>query len=401
MKICVFTDSFLPYLSGVTFVAINQSNELARRGHELSIFRPRPKLWRRSFPKPKELNADIGLCEVPLTLPTPPNRPDLRIAVPTFLPSLLKVRRLRPELIHVHTEWGCGWEGVLAARVHNIPVVGTFHTFFADPGYLRQFGLPNLRATRAAMWKFSTTFYNRCDAIICPSRETARVLSSRKLRHPPTVISNGIKAPDMKSISAIETMRKNYGITGSPVFLYLGRVSVEKSMDILLHAFRKVLNDSPNARLVIIGAGPSDPEVADLCSQLDMENSVIRTGMIEHDKLIRENLLRLGDVFVTASKTENQPLSLMEAMSFELPLVAADARGNPELVEHERNGFLFEPDNADQMAKQMRKFTRDHPNLTERMGKASGDMIRDHYLPNVGAKLEELYTSLIARQPGG
>lgn len=396
MKICVFTDSFLPYLSGVTFVAINQSNELARRGHDLTVFRPRPNLWRRSFPRPEELNAGIRLCEVPLTLPTPPSRPDLRITVPTFLSSLLKVRRLHPDMVHVHTEWGCGWEGLLSARVQKVPVVGTFHTFFADPGYLRQFGLPNLRLTRATMWKISTTFYNRCDAVICPSRETARVLSSRKLRHTPTVISNGIKAPDMKPISAIETMRRDYGVTGSPVFLYLGRVSVEKSMEVLMRAFRNVLDDCPKAQLVIVGAGPSDNEVANLCSELDMENSVIRTGMIEHDKLIRENLPRLGDVFVTASKTENQPLSLMEAMSFGLPLVAADARGNPELVEHGRNGFLFEPDNAEQMAEQMREFTRNHPNLTRHMGKASGDIIGDHYLPKTVAKLEELYTSIIA-----
>lgn len=394
MRICMFTDSFLPYLSGVTFVVINQGNELVHRGHDLAVFRPRPKVWRRSFPRPDELDSRIDICEVPVALPTR-KRPDLRIALPTFLSSLRKVRRFRPDLVHVHTEWGCGWEGLLAARTLKIPVVGTFHTFFADPGYLKQFCIPNFRATRAAMWRFSVTFYNRCDAVICPSHETARVLGTKKLRHEPVVISNGIKPPDMKPQSHVDALRTQYGVTGAPVFLYLGRVSVEKSMDVLMRAFRTVLDACPQAQLVVVGAGPSDRVVADLTRELGMGDSVLCTGMIDHDKLIAENYPRLGDVFVTASKTENQPLSLMEAMSFDLPLVAANARGNPELVDHGRNGFLFEPDNAEQMAEQMLLFAKDHPATARRMGAASGEIIREHYVPNVVTRLEDLYQSVL------
>lgn len=390
MRISIFTDSFLPYLSGVTFVVLNQANEMVRRGHEVTIFRPRPKLWKRSFPLPEGVDPAIAVHDVPVALPTR-KRPDLRIALPTFLYSLAKVRRFRPDVVHAHTEWGCGWEGLLAARTLRIPVVGTFHTFFAEPGYLRQFGLPNFRATRAAMWRFSTAFYNRCDTIICPSQETKRILMTHKMRREPFVVSNGIQQPVIKSDAEIRTLRSEYGVTGSPVFIYVGRVSMEKSMEVALQAFRLVLDKAPQAQLVIVGAGPSDKAVASETKRLGMEKAVLCTGMIDHETLIRDNIFLLGDVFVTASKTENQPLSLMEGMSFNLPLVAADAKGNPELVEHGRNGYVFEPDNPEQMAQFMQTFVDNHPEQAGRMGAESGKIIQEHLVPNVVAKLEDLY----------
>lgn len=393
MRVCYFTDSFLPYLSGVTFVVMNQGNELVRRGHGVAVFSPKPKFWRNCEDRPDELHPDIEMHRVPMSFPTR-SRPNLRVTVPTFLSSLRHVRRFRPDIVHVHTEWGCGWEGLLAARALRIPVVGTFHTFFADPGYLKQFHLPNYRATRAVMWRYSVTYYNRCDALICPSQSARNNLLSKHVRKNPTTISNGIIEPEVKSDDAIRVLRERYGVRGSPVFIYVGRVSVEKSLEVVLQAFKKVLSGCPESQLVIVGDGPTDDALDAEAERLGISSAVLRTGAIDHDVLVSESIPRLGDVFVTASDTENQPLSLMEAMSFGLPLVAADAKGNPELLEDGRNGFLFPPGDADTMAAKMQRFV-DTPALAASMGRESDTLIRPHYVPNVVDRLEDLYTDTV------
>ena len=77
-------------------------------------------------------------------------------------------------------------------------------------------------------------------------------------------------------------------------------------------------------------------------------------------------------MFVTASKTENQPMSILEAMSFGLPVVGAAAKGIPELVQHEHNGMLFEADNHEEMAKRMLRMSY-KTKMCRRMGRKRND----------------------------
>lgn len=142
MRVSIFTDSFLPFTSGVTFSVLNQAAELSKRGHEISIFRPKPS--RRAKVADVEIPPGVQIYNVPFGIPVP-RVPQLRLTLPSVVSSLFRLRKINPDIVHINTEWGCGWEGLIASSLLRKPTIGTFHTFFADPGYLKSFGLPSFK----------------------------------------------------------------------------------------------------------------------------------------------------------------------------------------------------------------------------------------------------------------
>ncbi|AKJ65491.1 glycosyltransferase [Kiritimatiella glycovorans] len=392
MRICMFTDSFLPRVSGVSFAVINQANELVKRGHEVTIFRPRP-MKDAGGDALNEMHPEARIHDLPISIPTR-KFPDLNIAVPSFFPAYQTVREFRPELIHVHTEWGCGWEGLLQSRIRNVPVIGTFHTFYAEPGYLRHFYMPDTRLTKEMMWKYSITFFNRCNAVISPSRTVKRFLMLKGLKWEPTVISNGIREPELRADEEIAALREQYGIRDTFNFIYIGRVSGEKSLDVAVEAFRQVYLKHKHARFVIVGDGSANRELDRLIPRAGIESAVVRVGRVTHDRLIADNIPRLGDAFITASKTENQPVSLLEAMAFGLPIIGPRSRGIPELVEHGVNGYLFRPDDAGRMAGLMNALVEDRA-LMDSMRQGAAEKVRPHAISNVAERLETIYRNAI------
>ena len=357
MRIAIFTDSFLPHISGVCSAVINQANALCKLGHEVMIFRPKAfgANAKKRLERTGELHAKIR--DVLISVPSM-RQPGLRIALPTVAPTLPVLRHFKPDLIHVHTEWGCGWEGVMLAKMLRKPLVGTFHTFFAEPEYLKQFHLPNHRLTREMMWRYSVFFYNHCDRVLSPSRSVAQQLMEKGIDSPPHLVSNGIPNYDLLPESDVAALRTARGLDG-PCLVYAGRLSEEKSLPVLLRAFRLVIPRVPGVRLLIIGDGPAMKDLREQTAEMGLSGSVQFTGRVPHIELMKQNLLRLGDVFVTASKTENQPVSLLEAMVFGLPIVGPDARGIPELVHHGENGVLFPPDDEEAMAAGMVRLLTD------------------------------------------
>jgi 1,2-diacylglycerol 3-alpha-glucosyltransferase len=391
MRICLFTDSFLPYISGVSSAVFNQANELAARGHEISIFHPRPKREDR-LDQVAGLDPSIKLFGLPFSVPTP-NIPKLRFSVPLFLFTYRRLNIASPDLIHVHTEFGCGLEGLLLGRWKRVPVIGTFHTFFAEPEYLKQFHIPNFAFTRKAMWKYSVTFFNRCSHIVSPSKSVRENLVQRGLSTSATLLSNGIEKIDFRPEAEIREFRQSLGIDDF-AFIYVGRISPEKSLDVLIGAFAQVTRVNPKAKLVIVGAGPSDPDIDEQLAELGIAESVIRVGRIERDILMKENYPLLGDVFITSSKTENQPVSLLEAMAFGLPMIGPRAKGIPELVTHGDDGLIFDPDDEYAMANAMVRLMKDD-SLRLKMSAAAKRNADEHRIDKVGAKLEAIYREAI------
>ncbi len=395
MHVCMFTDSFLPYCSGVTFSVLNQAIELSNRGHRVSIFRPNPGRLRTD--ENIVLPNSVRLYDVPFAVSV--NKvPKLRITLPSLVSSFFRVRKLKPDVVHLSTEWGCGWEGLIASKLLRLPTVGTFHTFFADPGYLKSFGLPRFQLIQSIMWRYSVFFYNSCKTVTSPSNAVKQSLLDHGFKWDPIVIPNGIEQPPRVEFRHLRKRRRELGITG-PSFIYFGRISPEKSLDILVRAFAKVVKRRRRAKLIIVGNGPSEEGLRVLSRELGIEHSLIFLGYVPHEQLIQQNIPLLADTFVTSSKTENQPMSILEAMSFGLPIVGPAAKGIPELVTHERNGLLFETDNIDDMANQMIAMAN-RPKMRLRMGRAALATASNFMMNRVVDRLEQVYVQAITRKKG-
>ena len=392
MRICMFTDSFLPYCSGVTFSVLNQASELVKRGHDVCVFRPKPRKRDIDENTSVDMPKEVEVFDVPFSVGVS-KVPKLRITLPSFISSLWRVRKWDPDVVHMSTEWGCGWEGLIASKLLRKPTVGTFHTFFADPGYLKSFGLPSFKFIQRFMWWYSVRFFNMCRFVTSPSKSVKDALIAHGIRFDPIIIPNGIERPVRVDADDIMKKRNEIGIYG-PAFVYCGRLSPEKSLDVVLKSFALVQKKRRRAKLVIIGDGPVQADLESLAKELGIEDNVIFYGHVSHERLIDENLLLLGDTFVTASKTENQPMSILEAMSFGLPIVGANSKGIPELIEDQVNGLLFEPDNHEEMAQCMLRMANKR-RQRKRMGHGALAFAAEYQMPQVVDRLEEVYQQAI------
>jgi glycosyltransferase involved in cell wall biosynthesis len=390
MRISIFTDSFLPYTSGVTYSVLNQARELVRRGHEISIFRPKPGRGAA----PAELPHGVELYDVPFAVPIP-RVPQLRITLPSFITSLRRLRKINPDIVHLNTEWGCGWEGLVASRLLGKPTIGTFHTFFAEPGYLKSFGLPPCSWLQSLMWGYSVFFFNTCRRVTSPSQAVKQSLLDHGIRSEPVLIPNGIPLPEPIDWRQVKRERMKLQIHG-PSFVYVGRMSPEKSLPVVLEAFAQVQRRRRRARLVMIGDGPSLASLKNQAQELGIASAVEFLGHVDHDRLISERLPLLGDAFVTASKTENQPMSILEAMAMGLPVIGAAAKGIPELVNDGTNGLLFEPDNPRAMASCMLRMAA-HTKRRRTMGQQAMLTAANYNMSHVVDRLESLYQETISR----
>ncbi len=391
MRVAVFTDSFLPYICGATFAALNQINALAAKGHEVRIYCPGSTHDRPHTSETPELHESVSLRTVPFSLPWG-GQPNLNVVFPVMFPTLRDLRKFKPDLIHVHTEWGTGWAGLISAWRLKVPTVGTFHTFWDDPRYVHHFPWPNWRIIQRAMGRYSAAFYSRCSVTVAPSPSVQRHLQERGLES--VIVSNGMPAAPEMSPGEVTALRQSYGIGDEPVLLYLGRVSYEKSLPVCLEAFKKIRPQHPKAKFVMIGDGPEMAIIRAKIRELGLEDAMVLTGAVDHAELIARGLPRLGDVFVTASETENQPVSILEGMSFGLPTLGPRARGIPELVGHNENGLLFDPGSVDQLAAHMDRLLA-QPADRNRLARGALATAHQHGIVRTGERLEALYTACI------
>jgi glycosyltransferase involved in cell wall biosynthesis len=243
------------------------------------------------------------------------------------------------------------------------------------------------------MWRYSLFIFSQCNTVITPSEAVREAMVTRGLRSKPVLVSNGIDSVPLRPHQEIVALRAKYQLHG-PTFIYVGRLSPEKSLDLLLRAFQHVVAHLPEARLVLIGSGPYGPRLNRIVGQLGLHSHVVQLGDVPHHELLSQNLPRLGDVFVTASKTENQPLSIMEALAFGLPVVGVKARGMPELVADGVNGLLCQPDDPIAMARGMMCLMTDEA-LRHRMSKAAIASVAKHAIRHTIDELEQTYRHTI------
>lgn len=187
-------------------------------------------------------------------------------------------------------------------------------------------------------------------------------------------IPNGVDLPVLKK----ESYASNNKI------IYIGRLSYEKGVDILIDAMGIVSSKYPNVKVDIIGDGPE----ADKYKALIKRSGIGRNINLLGEKHNLKSFYLNSDIFVLPSRTEGMSNVLLEAMSYGLPCIATAVGGNKEIIVNGENGFLVKPEMQDGLAESVIELIKDQ-NLRERIGKNarqtieekySIDMIADRYL---------------------
>ena len=359
MRIALTTESYLPYVSGVTVSVDALARGLGARGHEVRVIAPRPargsELPAVGSPGPEPEIAWLDSYQLPRLAP-----PAYRMPWPNpWARALREAERWRPDVVHAQSPFVTGLLARDLARAAGAPLVFTHHTRFADYGhYLGPMAGPGSALTDAYLRRF----WARCAAIVAPSTDLADEIRSRVAedqRARVHVVPTGIDVDGIQALEAVDSRGEAGWPDDAVVIASLGRLAPEKSVDVLLDAAGVAFERSAAARLLVIGGGPSEPDLRRRAAGFG--GRVHMTGALPRLEALAR--LRATDLFVFASRTETQGLVLSEALAAGLPAIAVEGPGVADSVRDGIDGRIVA--------------AAPEPTRAARLGSALGDLVTD------------------------
>ena len=191
-------------------------------------------------------------------------------------------------------------------------------------------------------------FFRRCHVVLCYGQRSRDYVLHHGVE-PDRVMTRCQAAalPDdyrVDDVPALRAARRS----ADPRLLYTGRLSPEKNLSTLLAAFARYVGTRPNARLRLVGDGPSRKSLEEEAARLQIADKVVFTGGIDQRALADEYLS--ATCLVLPSTSEPWGLVVNEALSYGCPVIVSSACGcTPELVDARKTGFVFDPDSVDEL----------------------------------------------------
>jgi len=415
LKILVFND-YAYIEGGAGKVAIESVKKLAEKGHEVIFFSAvGPVSKELSESKIKKI-----ICLGQRDLLNSSNKLDSIISGINNSQAVKKLKELlsewKPDIAHFHgVSKALSWVPISIVNSYNIPTVYTLHDFgllcpnmalydfkaekqcfFYEDGKALKCLLTNCdkRNYPQKLWRYFRfhytkdvlKIYKKIDGFIAVSNSVKEIYknfipSSKEIR----VINNPIKDIDSNAISKTVFKTQNYLTT----FLYIGRLSAEKGIDLLLEAIKEV-----DAKLIIVGSGEMDKLCRDTKSKIDKEKIEI-LGWLDEDKI--HNLMTQCDAVILPSKAkETSGIIIKEAAGYYLPSIVPDQGGVMEFVADGINGLYFKSGNKSSLVKAMQRFVDDSA-LSKKLGAEARKSYEGYYseASKYVEYLEEFYKEII------
>lgn len=389
MHIAHFTNTYHPSISGVVRSVSSFRQALSELGHNVFVFTQYAGGYKDVEPFIfRYLSFNLGLPnDFPATIPISP-----------FMDRLIPTLKL--EVIHAHHPILLGQVAANKAEELNIPLIFTFHTRYRE--YSHYFPIPQetfQEFIKEAIDSWIKDYLKRCDHVIVPSESMRDILTDvYEFDQHVTVVPTGI---DLRPHHAVDRNAVRAGRSWKDDFIIIsvGRLAAEKNWPTLLQAFAEVLSDHSRARLVLIGDGPDRRKLKRLSQQLGIAPRVDFVGKLPFEEVPIH--LNAADLFAFASHTETQGLVTLEAMAAGLPVVAVNAAGTRDVVEHERDGLLTK-DDSHALAAAMKRML-DDPGVLDFFRQASMRKAGELEVGRQAKKLIEVYEQVIeakkARKP--
>jgi len=327
VRVALFTDTYLPEVNGVAKTLGRWAAFLEAQGVPCKVFAPTAET-RAAADQP----SVERFFSIPFLL-----YPECKFAIPNPINIRKALREFRPTLIHVATPFNIGFFGNHYARKHGIPLVASYHTHFDQ--YLSYY---KLQWMEPVLMKYMSWFHADCRKVYVPSRSALEHL--REKGFPPMEIwGRGIRADEFDPRVDREAALRSFGVDPAKfVVLYVGRLALEKSVDVLLEAFRRAPEPARSAmELVIAGDGPLYEE---LRGSIGSEEPIRLLGFVQGRRLAE--LYAASDAFLFPSATETFGNVVLEALASGTPVVGADAGGVRDNVRHGATGLLCPPGDA-------------------------------------------------------
>jgi len=382
MKIIQVTQRFFPAIGGVETYVYNIAKKLVEKGHEVTVYtsdllKDNPQIRLLYSEKDKVDGIRIRRFKAFRLLP--------EIEASTLMPSMItSLLKEEADIIHAHGYYYFpAYLAALARHITGIPLVLTTHS---GP----ESRMPSLRKLyNQTVGKFCL---KTTDQIISLTRRGAEYLTSIGARSEKiSVIPNGVDTNLFSRRTDGYSFREKYGIIGN-VILFVGRLSKVKGLNYLIDAMPEILNEVPDAILLIIGPDFGlKTELRRRAKQLYIEKKVLFTGTLSGAELV--DSYAASDVFVLPSIAESFGIVLLEAMAMGKPVIATDIGAARDLIQNGVNGFIIKPRRPDQIAKAVISLIKNR-NLATKMGDINRKIASEYSWDNITQAISQVYREL-------
>ncbi len=357
MKILITTGIYPPDIGGPATYSKLLFDELPQRGIDVEVLsfgevRHLPKIIRHLFYFFKIIKRIKG-CDVIYA------QDPVSVGLPTMLANIFLKKRF---FIRIAGDYA--WEqGVQRFRVKdNLDIFSLKNNY----GFVVKF-----------FKKIQTWVAKRAEKVVVPSHYFKSIIlnwgiESKKIE----VIYNGIKINEPR-VHKVE----------SKVLLSVGRLVPWKGFKVLIETIPDILQEIPEAKLVIVGSGPQKEELEQTIEKLNLEDKVILVGQLSRDKLLKQK--QLADIFVLNTNWESFSFDTVEAMALGLPVLATKVGSLPELIENNQEGILVEPNDKEAIKNAVIKIFQ-NDNFRQTLVQNAYEKSKQFSIQNTLDKLEKL-----------
>lgn len=386
MRIGIFTDTYLPYVSGLVTSELMLKKSLEEMGNEVYIVTANLQNFKYIYNKKDKI---IKIPGVPIGIY------DARLTSIYNINAINQIKKWKLDIIHSQTEFGIGTFARIVSKQLNIPLVHTYHTMYED--YIYYITKGHFDKPSKKLVEYLTKFY--CDTtvteLIVPSRKIYNIFINKyDVNKKINIIGTGMDI-DRFSINIdkneVDKLKKKYKIKDSDFVIgSVSRLAKEKSVDKIINSFSKIKSKISNAKLLLVGDGPLSSELKELAHNTNYSNDIIFTRKVETSKV--QYYYQLMDIFTTFSVTETQGLTVLEAMASSLPVLVIKDDSFIDYVLDGENGYLFLDTN--EYINDVYKLYKDK-NLYDKFSKKSYELSKLHSFSSFGEKVYEVYKDTI------
>lgn len=387
LNIGIFTDTYTPDINGVSVSVEILRRQLEKLGHNVFVI---TTSLESKFSGITYENGVLRIHGIRLK-----KLYNYRMSMPYSIAAKKYLDAMKLDIIHVHTEFGIGIFGRLYAKSRNIPLVYTYHTMLEDYTHYITKGTSIDPGAKKLVRTVSRAYCNNASAVIAPTEKTKNTLLRYGAKSEIHVIPTGVDisnfSPENIDFHTLSEFRKKYGLENKFTVLYLGRLAPEKSVEVLIDGIKKLSEKRNDIKLLIVGLGPSLEPLKEYANNQYVSDIVEFTGRMEYSEV--PIAYWASDIFATASLTETQGLTYIEALAAGLCVLARMDEASKIILKDGVNGFYFT--DSDSFAEKVLHYINLPTEQKDEMRKKCLDTAMEFSADTYGKNVDALYHSIL------
>ena len=366
MKIAMLTNNYKPFVGGVPISVERQAKELAKLGHEVTVFAPEYEQTEDIRPGEQFEDLQETRRERVIRYKTSSRKMENGMVYPRIVSREIvqAFEKEQFDCIHVHHPMFVGPIALYLGKKYDLPVIYTYHTKYEDYlHYIRPFqSVEDKSAVRQEIFRlgkekivpgYMRWFTNQCDLILAPTFSMQEAMRKSGTRTPTAIFPTGLEDSFyIKDEEKCTALRQQYLQGRKHLFCTVSRLEEEKNPRFMLKGIARLKERMDESfRVLFIGEGSMRSELEKMAAELGISEETVFVGNVENQEM--KHFLGACELFLFASKSETQGIVLAEAFAAGIPVVAVNATGVEDIVVNGKNGYATAEDTEEWSARIM------------------------------------------------